>query len=70
MESPATAPAAATDTPAPAPTATQTPAVDIGTGVGETPPAFTMTLADGSGLESASVVGSGKPVFMVYFATW
>ena len=44
--------------------------MDVGTDVGETPPAFTMTLADGSTLESASIVGSGKPVFMVYFATW
>ena len=44
--------------------------MDVGTNVGETPPAFAMALADGSTLESASIVGSGKPVFMVYFATW
>jgi hypothetical protein len=29
-----------------------------------------MTLADGATLESASIAGSGRPVFMMYFATW
>ena len=63
-------PPLATDTPAPDPTATQAPKAEVGTDVGETPPAFTMTLADGTNVESASIIGSGKPVFMVYFATW
>lgn len=60
----------ATDTPPPPPTATETPAVDVGSEVGQTPPAFAMTLADGSTVESASIIGAGKPAFMVYFATW
>ncbi len=70
----ATAAAAPTDTPAPAPptapAATEAPAFDVGNQVGETPPAFAMDLSDGSRIESAAIVGSGRPVFMMYFATW
>ena len=48
----------------------EAPAADVGNEVGETPPAFVMDLADGSRIESADVVGGGRPVFMHYFATW
>ena len=64
---PADTPAPATDTALPP---IEAPVADVGTRVGETPPAFAMDLADGSRIESADIVGSGKPVFMMYFATW
>jgi len=62
------------DTPAPAtdtvPPPIEAPVADVGNEVGETPPAFAMDLSDGSRIESADIIGSGKPVFMMYFATW
>ena len=66
------APATPEDTPVPPPSValTETPAIAVGSQVGETPPAFAMDLADGSRIESADIVGVGKPVFMMYFATW
>ena len=50
--------------------AAEAPAVDVGTQVGETLPAFAMDRFDGSRIESGEIVGTGRPVFMMYFATW
>ncbi|CAI8038573.1 hypothetical protein GBAR_LOCUS21513 [Geodia barretti] len=61
---------AATNTTEPEPMAAEAPAVDVGTQVGETPPAFAMDRSDGSRIESGEIVGTGRPVFMMYFATW
>lgn len=58
------------DTVAPEPAATAAPAVEIGADVGQMPPAYAMTLADGRTVQSTDIVASGRPVFMVYFATW
>ena len=60
----------ATDTPEPLPTAAEVPAAPEGTGVGQTPPQFAMVRSDGTTIESADIIGSSKPVFMMYFATW
>ncbi len=61
-----TEPPAATDTPAPS----EIPAPPAGTGVGETPPDFAMQLADGMAITSQDLSAAGRPVFMMYFATW
>ena len=54
----------------PEPAATEAPQVEEGSKVGQMPPAYAMTLADGSTVESTNIVATGRPVFMVYFATW
>lgn len=60
-----------TDAPTAAPTATAPhPSAREGTSVGETPPAFAMSLTDGTQLASADLAATGRPVFMHYFATW
>ena len=60
-----------TAAPAEEPTATvPTPAAPEGTNVGEIPPAFEMELSDGTRIASAEIAASGKPAFMMYFATW
>jgi hypothetical protein len=61
---------APTNTAEPQPIATEAPAVDVGTQVGETPPVFAMDRSDGSRIKSGEIVGTGRPVFMMYFATW
>ena len=54
----------------PTATAAPVPAAPMGTGIGETPPAFTMQLSDGAQVASADLAAAGRPVFMHYFATW
>ena len=44
--------------------------VMVGTDVGSAPPPFTMRLSDGSAVASEALVAAGRPVFMMYFATW
>lgn len=59
------------EAPAEEPTATvPAPAALEGTNVGAIPPAFEMELADGTRIASAEIAASGKPAFMMYFATW
>ena len=72
---PDTAAGSGDNTPLPAaPTAppadTPAPAAPVGTGVGATPPPFVMRLADGGAVASADLAAAGRPVFMMYFATW
>lgn len=59
-------PSAAGDTAAP----TLGVPVMVGTDVGSAPPPFTMRLSDGSAVASEALVAAGRPVFMMYFATW
>ena len=53
-------------------TAVPTPGVPVmvGTDVGNAPPPFAMRLTDGSTVASSDLAAAGRPVFMMYFATW
>ena len=53
-------------------TAIPTPGVPVmtGTDVGNAPPPFAMRLSDGSSVASDALLAAGRPVFMMYFATW
>ena len=57
--------AAVTDPPEPA---AQSPSV--GTGVGDLSPSYLLRLADGSTVTSADLTAAGKPVFLMFTATW
>ena len=59
-----------TATSEPLPAATDVPAAPIGTQVGEMPPAFAMEQSDRSQVTSADLAAAGRPVLMMYFATW
>ena len=59
-----------TATPEALTTETDVPAAPIGTQVGEIPPAFAMERSDGSPVTSADLASAGRPVLMMYFATW
>ena len=65
-------PTAADAAPPPSDTAIPTPGVPVmvGTHVGNAPPPFAMRLTDGSAVASDTLVAAGRPVFMMYFATW
>ena len=61
----------ATEAPAaPATEAPSVPAAPTGTNVGEIPPAFTMERTDGTPVALADLTATGRPAFMMYFATW
>ena len=49
---------------------TPPPSAMVGTDVGSAPPPFTMRLSNGSAVASDALVAAGRPVFMMYFATW
>ncbi len=82
----ATKPASASSTPTPAtvaatpeptqpplPTAAPTPApstAKVGTNVGDAAPDFAVQLTDSTEIASEQLLEPGRPVFMVYFATW
>ena len=51
-------------------TAPSPPAVKVGHGVGDRAPEFSLTLADGGTVASASLTDKGKPVFLFFLATW
>ena len=44
--------------------------VDVGNKVGDRVPEFSVRLADGSTVGSASLVSTKKPAFLYFFATW
>lgn len=56
-----------TSTPAPRSPSTD---VEVGNKVGNRVPEFSIRLADGSTVGSASLVSTKKPVFLYFFATW
>ena len=56
-----------TSTPAPPSPSTN---VDVGNKVGNRVPEFSVRLADGSTVGSASLVSTRKPAFLYFFATW
>ena len=58
--------------PRPAPTSTSGPVAKVKTGnaVGDHVPEFEMRLVDGSVETSTSFLGTGRPVFLFFFATW
>jgi cytochrome oxidase Cu insertion factor (SCO1/SenC/PrrC family) len=49
---------------------TPTPEPSVGNQVGERIPGFTLTFADGSEATLDSLLATGKPVLLYYFATW
>jgi len=54
-------------------TKTGEPAVDlppVGTGVGDLAPSYGLLLAGGATVTSADLTGAGKPVFLMFTATW
>ena len=69
----APAPAAQTSAPAPAPPPAPTPSettIDIGHQVGDRAPEFMLALTDDRQINSAELVAEGKPVFILFHATW
>ena len=63
------APAPAAQTSAPAPTPSET-TIDIGHQVGDRAPEFMLALTDDRQINSAELVDEGKPVFILFHATW
>ena len=55
--------------PAPAPTPSET-TIDIGHQVGDRAPEFMLALTDDRQINSAELVAEGKPVFILFHATW
>ena len=73
----APAPAAQTSAPAPAPPPAAAPApapsettIDIGHQVGDRAPEFMLALTDDRQINSTELVAEGKPVFILFHATW
>ena len=68
----ATADPSATDTPGSTQRSqpTPTPEPSAGNLVGDRIPGFTLTFADGSEATLDSLLATGKPVLLYYFATW
>ena len=61
--------------PEPAPPAEATvqspaPDPDVGSSVGNRAPNFEMRLADGTLVNSASLIAESRPTFLYFFATW
>ncbi len=44
--------------------------LEVGSDVGNQVPGFDLRLVDGSTVNSADLVGAGKPAFYFFFATW
>ncbi len=68
-----TPPAGSVDeTPTGSPTeeSTKPPIARVGTGVGDSAPEFSLQLVDGQLISSGELLATGRPVFMMYFATW
>ena len=53
----------------PTPTAAP-PITQVGTGVGDSAPEFALQLTQGQQISSSELLATGRPVFMMYFATW
>jgi hypothetical protein len=53
----------------PTPTAAP-PIARVGTGVGDSAPEFALQLTQGQQILSSELLATGRPVFMMYFATW
>jgi hypothetical protein len=54
-----------------APTSTAVPPItQVGTGVGDSAPEFALQLTDGQQISSSELLATGRPAFMMYFATW
>ena len=75
-EPPTPIPPTATHTPVP-PTATTVPEParqpvtdEVGTDVGDLAPDFTLTLPQNRQISSTELVAQGKPVFILFHATW
>ncbi len=62
-------PATRTATPAPEPTRGAVTA-EVGGNVGDLAPEFTLNLGQGRRVTSAELVAQGKPVFILFHATW
>ena len=41
-----------------------------GASIGDTPPEFTIQLADGSQVSSVALINENQPAHLFYFATW
>lgn len=62
---------ASTVTPLPAaPPSRPPPSLEVGSEEGKLAPDYVMRLIDGSTIDSESLVKSGRPVFLFFFATW
>ena len=76
VEPPTPIPPTATHTPVP-PTATPAPEPtrrpvtdDVGTDVGDLAPEYVLTLPQNRQISSTELVAQGKPVFILFHATW
>ena len=70
-----TAVARSASPPAPAPPAdvavqAPAPSPEVGSSVGDRTPEFEIRLADGTLVESASLLTESRPAFLFFFATW
>ena len=60
-----------TEPPALDPTPTAAPPIArVGTGVGDSAPEFALQLTQGQQISSSELLATGRPAFMMYFATW